>query len=105
MTDKKKIPKKQKLRNAEYYDMQSVFDKLYADSKKGSKFTDLVEIIKSPENIKLAYRNMRKNKGSKTAGTDKKTISDWTHRGTITTVPTARLLLTPARTRSYFPAP
>ena len=76
MTDKKKIPKKQKLRNAEYYDMQSVFDKLYADSKKGLKFTDLVAIIKSPENIKLAYRNMRKNKGSKTAGTDKKTISD-----------------------------
>ena len=76
MTDKRKILKKQKLRNAEYYDMQSVFDKLYADSKKGVKFTELVEIIKSPENIKLAYRNMRKNKGSKTAGTDKKTISD-----------------------------
>lgn len=76
MADKKKIPKKQKLRNAEYYDMQFVFDKLYADSKEGVKFTDLVEIIKSPENIKLAYRNMRKNKGSKTAGTDKKTISD-----------------------------
>jgi group II intron reverse transcriptase/maturase len=76
LTDKKKIPKKQKLRNAEYYDMQSVFDKLYADSKKGLKFTDLVEIIKSPENIKLAYRNIRKNKGSKTAGTDKKTISN-----------------------------
>lgn len=76
MADKKKIPKKQKLRNAEYYDMQSVFDKLYADSKKGRIFTDLVEIIKSPENIKLAYRNMRKNSGSKTAGTDKKTISD-----------------------------
>ena len=76
MADKKKIPKKQKLRNAEYYDMLSVFDKLYADSKKGLIFTDLVEIIKSPENIKLAYRNMRKNSGSKTAGTDKKSISD-----------------------------
>lgn len=76
MTDKKKIPKKQKLRNAEYYDMQSVFDKLYTDSKKDLKFTNLVEIIKSSENIRLAYRNMRKNKGSKTAGTDKKTISD-----------------------------
>lgn len=25
---------KQKLRNAEYYDMQSVFDKLYTDSKR-----------------------------------------------------------------------
>lgn len=76
MTDKKKILKKQKLRNAEYYDMQPVFDQLYADSKKGLIFTHLVEIIKSPENIKLAYRNMRKNSGSKTAGTDKKTISD-----------------------------
>lgn len=63
---------KQKLRNAEYYDMQSVFDKLYTDSKKDLKFTNLVEIIKSSENIRLAYRNMRKNKGSKTAGTDKR---------------------------------
>ena len=45
MTDKKKIPKKQKLRNAEYYDMQSVFDKLYAGSKKGMNFTHLIEII------------------------------------------------------------
>lgn len=76
MADKKKIPKKQKLRNAEYYDMQTLLDSLYADSKKGIVFTDLVEIIKRPENIKLAYRNMRKNSGSKTAGTDKKTISD-----------------------------
>lgn len=76
MTNRKKPLKKQKLRNAEYYDMQSVFDQLYADSLKGRKFKYLVEIMKSPENIKLAYRNMRKNKGSKTAGADKKTISD-----------------------------
>lgn len=68
--------KKQKIRNAEYYDMQDIFDELYADSKKGCHFRNLVEIIKRPENIKLAYRNMRKNSGSKTAGTDKKTISD-----------------------------
>ena len=54
MADKRKILKKQKLRNAEYYDMQSVFDKLYAGSKKGMNFTHLIEIIKSPENIKLA---------------------------------------------------
>ena len=37
-------------------------------------FTKLVEIITLPENIKLAYRNIKKNKGSKTAGTDGKTI-------------------------------
>lgn len=86
MTDRKKPLKKQKIRNAEYYDMQKVFDGLYADSKKGCHFRNLVEIIKSPENIKLAYRNMRKNSGSKTAGTDKKTISDlnkWTESALI----------------------
>lgn len=86
MTDRKKPLKKQKIRNAEYYDMQNIFDELYADSKKGCHFRNLVEIIKSPENIKLAYRNMRKNSGSKTAGTDKKTISDlnkWTENALI----------------------
>lgn len=86
MTDRKKPLKKQKIRNAEYYDMQKVFDELYADSKKGCHFRNLVEIIKSPENIKLAYRNMRKNSGSKTAGMDKKTISDlnkWTESALI----------------------
>ena len=76
MTDKKRTLKKQKLRNAEYYNLQGIFDKLYADSKDGKAFTHLVNIITSPENIKLAYRNIKKNQGSKTAGTDKKTISD-----------------------------
>lgn len=76
MADKKKNVKKQKLRNAEYYDMQEIFDGLYEKSRAGKIFTNLVDIMKSPENIKLAYRNMRKNSGSKTAGADKKTISD-----------------------------
>lgn len=76
MADRKKPLKKQKIRNAEYYDMQTTFDELYADSEKGKTFQSLMKIIKSPENIKLAYRNMRKNSGSKTAGVDKKTISD-----------------------------
>lgn len=76
MADRKKHLKKQKIRNSEYYDMQSTFDELYASSAKGRRFTDLVDIIRRPENIKLAYRNMRKNSGSKTAGVDKKTISD-----------------------------
>ena len=86
MTDRKKPLKKQKIRNAEYYDMQDIFDGLYADSKKGCHFRNLVEIIKRPENIKLAYRNIRKNSGSKTAGTDKKTISDlnkWTESALV----------------------
>lgn len=76
MENKKKPLKKQKIRNAEYYDMQTAFDKLYADSVSGRQFRNLVELIQRPENIMLAYRNLRKNSGSKTAGVDKKTISD-----------------------------
>lgn len=76
MANKTKPLKKQKIRNSEYYDMQTVLDELYADSTKGSQFKNLIEIMKSPENIRLAHRNMRKNNGSKTAGVDKKTISD-----------------------------
>lgn len=76
MANKKKPLKKQKIRNAEYYDMQTAFDKLYADSVSGRLFRNLVELIQRPENIMLAYRNLRKNSGSKTAGVDKKTISD-----------------------------
>lgn len=74
MTGKSKSPKKQKLRNAEYYNMQDVFDKLYADSKAGKDFLGLTQLIKSDSNIRLAYRNIKKNHGSRTAGADGKTI-------------------------------
>ena len=76
LTNKVKPLKKQKLRNTEYYDMQAVYDELYEKSVKGYKFIHLVEIISKPENIKLTYRNIRKNSGSKTEGIDKKTIKD-----------------------------
>ena len=76
MANKKEPLKKQKIRNSEYYDMQLVFDERYAASVKGQRFCNLVELIKRPENIKLAYRNIRKNSGSRTAGVDNKTISD-----------------------------
>ncbi|MFT8319927.1 MAG: group II intron reverse transcriptase/maturase [Bacillus sp. (in: firmicutes)] len=65
---------KSKLRNAEYYSMQNTFDILYEQSKSGSKFSNLINIISSPDNIKLAYRNIKKNTGSKTAGVDGRTI-------------------------------
>lgn len=89
MTNRKRPLKKQKIRNAEYYDMQAVFDDLYEKSNKGNYFKNLIEIIKSPENIKLAYRNIRKNSGSKAAGVDKKTISDlnkWNEKALISHV-------------------
>lgn len=66
--------KKDKLRNAEYYDMQGIFDDLYSESQNNKIFTNLLDIIQSEENIKLAYRNIKKNTGSKTAGVDGRTI-------------------------------
>ena len=52
MTTAKK-PKKQKLRNAEYYNLQETFDTLFADSKDGKRFTKLMPIILSEQNICL----------------------------------------------------
>lgn len=69
-----KALKRQKLRNNEYYDTQQIFDDLYQKSLKNANFTNLMQYVLLDENIKLAYRNIKKNKGSKTAGTDKKTI-------------------------------
>lgn len=68
--------KKQALRNNEYYGMQPVFDKLYADSKDNKIFGNLMNLITSEENIMLAYRNIKKNGGSTTPGTDDMTIKD-----------------------------
>ena len=65
-----------KLRHNEYYNMQELFDKLYADSKQDKIFENLMELIAQPENIKLAYRNIKRNKGSSTSGTDRSTIED-----------------------------
>lgn len=70
------MTKQKKLRHSEYYDLQPTFDKLYADSQNGKIFTNLLELISCEENIRLAYRNIKKNGGSNTAGTDKLTITD-----------------------------
>lgn len=72
---KTKLPKISALRNIEYYDFQEVLDRLYADSENSKKFKNLMGLITSPQNILLAYRNIKKNTGSKTAGVDKKTIT------------------------------
>jgi len=67
---------KSKLRNAEYYDVQPIFDELHGKSKNNFIFKSLMSLISCDENIKLAFRNIKKNKGSRTAGTDNKTIKD-----------------------------
>ena len=78
--EKPKTLKKQKLRNNEYYDMQSVFDELHTKSVEGKTFTGLMKIIMDENNILVAYRNIKNNEGSQTAGTDGRTIehyNDW----------------------------
>ena len=71
------ILKKQKLRNNEYYDMQDVLDKLHEEVCNNKQFHDLMQIISSEDNILLAYRNIKNNKGSMTKGTDGKTIEHY----------------------------
>lgn len=69
-----KLKKKQKIRNNEYYDTQKTFDDLYLRSKEGYTFNKLMQYISSEKNILLAYRNIKKNKGSKTKGTNDSNI-------------------------------
>lgn len=56
--------------------MQSIFDELYKQSRNNNNFYKLIEIIGSKQNIRLAYKNLRSNSGSKTKGTDALTIED-----------------------------
>ena len=68
--------KNSKLRHNEYYDMQNIYDELYQKSKAGGKFKNLMRLITCESNIKLAYRNIKNNTGSKTYGTDFMNIKD-----------------------------
>lgn len=86
-TDRKSLIKVKTLKNDilrhnEYYDMQNTFDRLYQQSKDGNTFTRLFDLIISNENILLAFRNIKRNKGSKTAGTNGKTIEYWEKQST-----------------------
>lgn len=64
------MPKKSKtlcvddLRHAEYYGMQGTFDELYQKSQNGEVFENLMDLILSRDNILLAYRNIKANKGA-----------------------------------------
>ena len=71
---KQKTLKNQKLRNNEYYNTLEMFDSLHKKSADGEQFTNLVKLISCENNIRLAYRNIKNNSGSNTAGVDGKTI-------------------------------
>jgi group II intron reverse transcriptase/maturase len=92
------------IRHAEYYGMQETFDSLYARSKNGDVFDDLMDIVLSRENILLAYRNMKSNTGSRTAGTDKLNIFDISTLTADEVVAKVRFILTESN-HGYRPKP
>lgn len=98
MSARRKLLKRQKLRNNEYYDLQQTFDDLYLASQRNKKFKNLMEIIIKEENILLAYRNIKKNTGSRTEGTDGRTIEYLASFGTEELVSKVRRKL-----ENYFP--
>ncbi len=71
-----RIKKKNKLRYSEYYSLQKAFDELYENSENNVEFVNLYDLITSRENILLAYRNIKRNRGSKTSGENYHTIDN-----------------------------
>lgn len=63
-------------RNVECNDIHPILDDLYQNSMQDKSFNNLMDKITQRENILLAYRNIKKNKGSYTPGIDGKTIAD-----------------------------
>ena len=84
--------------------MQETFDRLYAESKDGKIFTDLMKIILSDENIMLAYRTIKSNSGSNTAGMDGLTIKHIARMTSEEVAAKVRYILTGSR-HGYRPKP
>jgi RNA-directed DNA polymerase len=64
------------LRYWDYYNMTETFTDSHERARHNESFHNLYDIITSRENILLAFRTIKSNRGSKTPGTDKKTIHD-----------------------------
>lgn len=64
------------VRHMEYYGLEPEFDRLYCKSLAGAVFTNLMDVIGSDDNIRLAYRSIKSNKGSHTPGVDNRTVED-----------------------------
>ena len=56
------------LRNNEYYCMQEMFDVLNKRGKRKYVYHDLMKYITEDNNIRLAYRSIKNNDGSKARG-------------------------------------
>lgn len=62
------------IREATYYGQWKLYRTLYEKSADGGNFNDLMPLILERDNILLAYRYLKSNKGSRTAGIDKETV-------------------------------
>ena len=82
-----------KYRYFDYYQMTDIFDNLYEKSMKNYKFNRLYEIISSDNNLKLAFRMIKSNHGSKTPGIDGVTIKDIKARDIDEYIPKLKELL------------
>ena len=67
--------KNRQLRNNEYYCMQEKFDHLYKLGSNNHKFNNLISDIINPINIRLAYRNIKGNKGKNAKGVSGKNLN------------------------------
>ncbi|WP_303861605.1 group II intron reverse transcriptase/maturase [Alkalibaculum bacchi] len=76
MSNNQDTKKKDALRYNEYYGTQETFDRLYDRAKKNENFYKLYELIVNEENILLAYRTIKSNRGSTTKGSNPHTIKD-----------------------------
>lgn len=74
--EQEKPLKKEAIRNQEYHDTVFLSDCLYQLSKEGYSFENLMRWITSEDNIRMAYRSLRTNKGSKTPGVNGETIKN-----------------------------
>ncbi len=77
-------------RNAERYDAKETGYRLYAESLENKTFERLMPYVVSDQNIVLAYRNICKNHGSKTPGTDGLTIEAIQELPVMTVIQTVR---------------
>nr|YP_010388674.1 group II intron reverse transcriptase/maturase [Leontynka pallida]UPQ43841.1 group II intron reverse transcriptase/maturase [Leontynka pallida] len=74
MKERNKTKVRKKIRFQEYYQRCKHSDNLYARSKQHKPLNNLYPLIMSTNNIRLAYRNIKRNKGSNTPGTNNTTI-------------------------------
>ena len=82
----------------EYYSLTNEFTNLYEKSKNVEVFKNLMGIIKSENNIRLAFKNLCTNSGSNTPGVDKITIKEIKAIETMDMIEKVRAML-----REYHP--